>query len=532
MARFIIPSDEELKANPYYFGQKEVYFLPKQWRFVFAPEFEVGYLGGYGCAKTQSGIMRATRLSTWYPGNRGIIGRYAATDLAATTQRDCLEFWEQANLLADYKEKGRYKVPTAILKCVDPMTQRILPGKTSEVQFLHLDDPTHIHGHKIGWFWADEASEISVESYRKLISRVRLVGFEGTYTGFVTGNPEGHNWIYKHHFDPEALANLKPEVRKTRKAFHATTYENWFLPPEYVENMHNSYSEAFRKKYMEGSFDVFEGQIYEEFETSTHVFKRRECFKKGIPQHWTRVLGVDVGGTHPWAWIFIAVDELGNLLVYDEIYGPGTRVGPFVALAKPKIAGLKFKAMVIDYENKLAAGELGEHGIRMTNAQKVNKMETVLRISGYLHPNEKRPYPSWHPMAGKPGSPGLFISDTCKGTLAELPQQRWRKIRGQETLANEIDPTVPNDCMDALGYAVRELPKPATLERGIFHDIPAEMSIMGKIMNFHKRSAAERRKQDLWNATMGYGRRFHRASQMPDVAPIYDTDSGTYRGTA
>lgn len=532
MARLTIPSDEELKSTPYYFGRKEVHFLPKQWEFVFAPEVEVCYLGGYGSAKTQSGIMRATRLATWYPGNRGIIGRYASTDLAATTQRDCLAFWEEAGLLEDFKERGKYKTPTAFLRCVDPITQRILPNKQSEVQFLHLDDPTHIHGHKVGFFWPDEISEISREAWNKLHSRMRLEGFAHIYSAFGTGNPEGHNWPYMHFFDPEEQAKLKPEDRKKRRGIHATSYENWFLEPEYLENMLSTFSPAFRKKYIEGSFDVFEGQIYEEFEPSTHVFSLHNCFRKGVPAHWTRVLGVDVGGSDPWAWIFVAVDDVGNLIVYDEIYAPGTRVGPFVAQAKPKIGSLKFKAMVIDYANKLAAGELAEQGIRMTNAQKMNKMETVLRLSGYLHCNPKRAFPDWHPKRGQPGSPGIFFASHCKNLISEMPQQRWRKVRGQETLANEIDPNVANHACDALGYCIRELPKPSTLERGVMADIRPEMSVMGKIMNFHRRNAEEQRKKDLWNIRMGSGRRGSRMEQMPDVAPVFDMASNTFRGTA
>ncbi len=526
-----IPSDEELKNTPFYFGHKEVRFLPKQWEFVFANEMEIGYIGGVGSAKTQSGIMRATRLSTWYPGNRGIIGRYAATDLASTAQRDALEFWEEAKLLDDFKERGKYKVPTAILKCVDPITQEILRGKTSEVQFLHLDDPNHILGHKVGWFWAEEIQQVSRDAWNKLHTRMRLPGFEHVYSGFCTGNPDGHNWPYMHFFDPESLAQLKAEVRNKRRSIHATSYENWFLSKEYLENMESTFSEKFRKKMMDASFDVFEGQIFEEFSVKTHTFNTWKCFRNKFPSHWTRVLGVDVGGSDPWAWIFVAVDDMGNMIVYDEIYMPGTRVGPFAAIAKQKIGDFKFKAMVIDYENKLAAGELGEHGIRFTNAQKQNKMESVLRLSGYLHPNENRAFPDWHPDAGKPGSPGIFISESCKNLIAELPQQRWRKVRGQETLTNEIDPNVSNHAVDALCYCVRELPKPSTLEKGLIHDLPVEISAMGKLMNFNRREAKEQEQRRRFARAFGSTPRFARPVSDLATEPAIAAD-GSFVGVA
>lgn len=513
MPPLVIPSLEELKSTSFHFGMKEVMFLPKQWELVFASEPEMAYIGGYGSGKTQTGIMRATRLSTWFPGNRGIIGRYASTDLASTTQRDAIEFWEQSNLLHDFKEKGRYKIPTAILKCVDPFTQEVLPGMFSEVQFLHLDNPTHIHGHRIGWAWADEASEISREAYDKLMSRIRLKGFEATYSLWVTGNPEGHNWIYNHFFNPELLAKTPERVRSSRRAVHATTYDNWFLPSEYVRNMTNSYSETMRKKYLEGSFDIFDGQIYDEFDSSIHVLGM-ETFPGGVPSHWNRLLGVDVGGTDPWAWIWVAVDDAGNVVVYDEIYEPGTRIKPFAIRAKPKLDGLKFQSKVIDSENKLAAGELGEHGIHFTNAKKTNKNESIFRLSGYLHPNPDHAFPKWHPRHGQSGSPRLFITANCRSLIGELPQQRWRKVRGQELLANEPDPNVPNHAVDALLYICRELPRPTALTVGIISDLHQEMSKMGKIINFERRQAEAEKRKMKWAMHMGSGRRSYRKPRM------------------
>lgn len=509
-----IPLRDELASTPYYFGRKEVFFLPKQFELVFAMEPEVGYIGGYGSAKTSGGIMRATRLSTWYPGNKGIIGRYASTDLAATTQADARKFWEEANLLEDFVDKGKYKVPTATLKCVDPMTQEILKGKYSEVLFQHLDDPTHIHGHHIGWAWADEASEISSEAYRKLISRLRLPGFEKIYSIWVTGNPEGHNWVYDHFFNPENVAKLKPEVRERRRAIHATTYENTFLPKEYVQNMHDSYSDAVRKIYLEGSFDVFDGQIYEEFREPIHVINRREVFSGGIPMEWNRLLAVDVGGSDPWAWLWAAIDFAGNIIIYDEIYRPGVKIEPFAIEALPKTLPFKFQAKVIDYENKLAAGMLQEHGITFTNAKKQNKNDSIFRVSGYLHPNENHGFPDWHPKKGSGGSPRLFITDNCKNLIRELPQQRWRKMRGIDGFENEADPNVSNHAVDALCYLVRELPRPSELDKSKVLASIAQLDPMSRMMHQLRREAEAKEQKRKMNVLWGTGRFHGRAVRM------------------
>jgi hypothetical protein len=448
-----IPTDYELE-QPFWFGQKPVVFLPKNFEIVFAPEVEMAITGGFGASKTFPSICRATRLSTWYPGNKGIIGRYASTDLASTTQNDCLEFWREANLLEEFTEKGKYKIPTAILKCVNPETQEMLPGKFSEVLFVHMDDPSHFHGHHIGWGWIDEANQTNKKSYIKLVSRVRLPGFEKFYSIWVTSNTDkGKDWIYDHFFDEEAMSRLrreKPDAYRSRRGIRVTTYENRKnLPAGYVENMENSMSAKDRMIHLEGSYDSFEGQIYEEFSENVHCFNLAKCFPQGIPASWNRLLSVDVGGSDPWAFVFSAVDPFGNVLVYDLIYRPGVLVEPFAKEAKPKIGDYRFQAKVIDYENKLAAGELAQHGIVFTNARKQNKNDSIFRLNGYLHPNPEHGYPMWHPKTGETGSPRIFFADNpvMKPMLREIPSQRWLKVRNEDGFKNEPDPSVSDHCL-------------------------------------------------------------------------------------
>ncbi len=516
---FKVPSQDELDRTPFYFGKKEIYFYQKQFELCFAPETEIAEVGGYGTLKTVGGICRATRLSTWYPGNLGIIGRFASTDLAATTQKDCLEFWEEANLLDDFVDKGKYKIPTATLKCVDPYTQEILKGKYSEVLFAHLDDPTHTHGHHTGFNWLDEGNETVREAWDQLMSRMRRKGFAGLYSQWVTSNTnKGREWIYDHFFDPLKMAELKqkrPAAFAARRAIHVTTYEvRKYLPPNYIENMENSYSEKMVKVYLGGSYDNFEGQIFEDFDPQVHVFSMRQVFPDGIPERWNRLLGVDVGGSDPWAWEWAAVDPHGNVIVYDEIYRPGTRVAPFANEAINKIKPYRFQARVIDYENKVAAGELAEYGITFTNAKKMNKNDSIFRLNGYLHPNPQHAYPSWHPKAGQSGSPRVFVSDKCANLIKELPQQRWHKPRGAEAFANVPDPNVADHASHALLYMIRELPKPTELEKTLISDLRPELSLQGKIMNHIRRNAKEENKKRLWNAHLGHGGR-HSGRRIP-----------------
>lgn len=474
----------------------------------------------HNSSKTFGGVCRATRLLSWFPGNLGLIGRFASTDLAGTTRHDCLQFWEEANLLDDFVERHKdYKVPTATVKCVDPYTQEILQGKYSEALFLHYDDPSHTHGYHAGFGWIDEANQCTDEARRELISRMRRPGFKGKYSLWYTSNTnKGYDYLYENFLNPEAMEELrrkKPKAYASRRFIHGTTWDNRAnLPPDYIENMENSYSEKMVRVLLGASYESFEGQMFEEWDDQVHCINVKSCFPQGIPKEWNRIFALDPGGTGAWAWEFAAIDPTGNVIFYDEIYGPGNRTAPFAERALPKIRPYpNWQAKVIDSENKLAAGELAEYGIYCTNAQKQNKTgdanSSFYRVSGYLHPNPAHVFPEWHPRKGQTGAPRLFVGEKCANIKKEFPQQRWKTDPTSKKLINEPDPKVIKNAIDCVFYVIRELPHPTKLTPGIIADLSPQMSKMGKIMNFERRKREEDRKKELWNIHMGSGRRRH-----------------------
>lgn len=284
--RIEIPSD--LKTRKFRLGDFSFQLLPKQYEFLQATEEFIGYVSGYGGGKTKIGAIKSALLSCSTPGNRGIVGRLNRTDLEDTSQRDLLDILREAKLL---KEEPNARNHTAKVHCIDPVTGRNLGGE-AEISFQHLDDPDHLRGRHIGWFWIDEGSEVKRSAWQNLIGRLRLPAFKGSYQAFVTGNPEGHNWIYDFFFAQEYLERLtcggspgshisqcpdfddkkcNRRMRAKRRAIHCTSYENYFLPPETIENMLSAYNAEERARYIEGSFSVFAGQIFKEFSENLHV---------------------------------------------------------------------------------------------------------------------------------------------------------------------------------------------------------------------------------------------------------------------
>lgn len=273
-----VPHD--LQKQWFQLGSAKYQLLPAQYKFLAAKEEAVCYMGGYGCGKTRTGALKVAHLAM-HPNNRIIVGRFAATDLEETTQRDLCDFLYEAELM---HTPPNQKTKRAIVHCVDPVTQRNL-GYTSEISFQHMDDPTHLRGRHIGAFWIDEASEVHKNAGKNLMGRLRWPAFAGRYQALYTGNPEGHNYLYDQFFNEEEIkklvcghpqCSLSPEecnakLRRKRRGIHAKSFENYFLAEGYIENMLASYSPNERKRYMDGEFDVFEGAVFGEFDRDMHV---------------------------------------------------------------------------------------------------------------------------------------------------------------------------------------------------------------------------------------------------------------------
>lgn len=271
---------EDLKSQWFRLGSAKYQLLPHQYELNAAKEVELCDMGGYGSAKTFAGVVKAAHLAM-FPNNRGIVGRLNSTDLIDTTQRDLLDFLKEAELLV---KEPNAKDKLAIVQCIDPVTQRNL-GYTSEISFQHLDDPKHLRGRHIGWYWIDEASEVHPDAKKNLDGRCRLPVFRGRYQKILTGNPEGRNYLFHYFFNEEKIASMicghpqcklsneecNAKMRRQRRGIHSTTYENYFLPSDYIESMLASYSPTERQRYLEGSFDAFEGAVFGEFDRKLHV---------------------------------------------------------------------------------------------------------------------------------------------------------------------------------------------------------------------------------------------------------------------
>lgn len=429
--------------------QKQIQLFPKQDQFIFAEERFAGYGGGYGNGKTLSGIIK-TYNHCQQPNAFFLIGRRHATDLRDSTLRDFLEH---------VGHTGTYK----------PGTGSFVFPNGSEVIFRHLDDLQSLTNMNLSGFWIDQAEEVSEDAFAFLVGRLRRP--VQRREGFITFNPNGHDWIWRRFLkklgqDGEPL----PDAEDYRLIV-ATTLENQAnLPQDYIKSLLAMGGE-FVKRFVYGSFDTFAGQVYDEFMESIHVIEPFE-----IPQGWTRIRSIDHGQSNATACGWFAIDYDGNVFCYREYYKPNDIVSNHVKAINELSGDEKYAYTLIDPSTYAktrekngykfsVADEYLEAGIATMPGQNdviagINRVKEYLRVD----PNHL------HPVTGKMGAPRLFFfKDLTSNHVEEHQQYRWKQAVKLSGDPNKDDikeaPVKRNDhTVDETRYLIMSRPPVAQLE--------------------------------------------------------------------
>jgi len=454
---------------------------PNQKAFFFDRSRVCSFWGGYGNGKTYAGCGKGVTLSLNIPGNVGLVGRKTYPALNSTTRESFLSFVRQLN----GGQLGEGPIVHSFNK-----SENILQFKNgSKVFFRTLDEVEKLRSLNLGWALVDQAEEIDEEIFLELNGRLRLWNPEKVAVwqknnhdaltaalGFVpkpynqliiVGNPSPKAWVRREFFENEGGKN---------KVYSASTLENQkYLPTEYIAELTARYSKEWIGRFINGSWDTMLGQIYKDFDFEGGVHSIPPF---DIPQHWPRFIALDHGIVNPTAVLWGAIDEAGRVYVYHEYYVAGKGVEEHAEAIKeickvlgntPMTQDNKIK-IFMDYSLKgdydphgLSAWEhYNRRGIFGLNANKAVQ-DGIQTVQLYLKPRQDRTYPQYHPRAGQPGAPGLFIFDgACPWLVKELKAYEWEENR-EGSNASEQPKKFFDHLADALRYlcqAIREQHSP------------------------------------------------------------------------
>ncbi len=381
------------------------------------------YCGGMGAGKTRAGTVEAFLMSQTYPGSRGLIARWTHGEMARTTWRAFKEIVPRQFIISSTESPQKTEMK---LRAPNGMVSTVIGAGLSNMDTVFSDD--------YGWIYLDEAGQIPAKhgpTLWKLIES-RLRGPVGPYRSWLTGNPNGRDWVWR-KFVGQGL--------KGYKLFRAPTRQNIHNPTGYDADLRRGADPNWVRRFLDAEFNEFEGAVYWNFTDAEHIVAPFE-----VPAHWPLFLAIDWGLADETAAIIFTADEFGNVFAAQEYYRAERLVSDVCKDILSMLGTRKTEWAVIDPSAKRRDQATGkplldqyrEHGL--TNLVEANRRlhDGIAIVQELLKVDSERP----HPITGQPGSPRLHIFSSCQQLIGQIHDYRWgpdgNPMKGKDHLVDAL----------------------------------------------------------------------------------------------
>lgn len=261
------------------------------------------------------------------------------------------------------------------------------------------------------------------------------------------GGP-GHAAVRQRYVDATDFgANVVIDKRgRTVRFIPARLEDNPHINPEYASDLDALPDEEMRKAFRDGSWDVFAGMVFVEWNRDRHIVPWFE-----VPTEWGRYCGLDYGWTAPTAVLWSARDQDGRLWLYRELT---MRKTPEREQARRVLAAEQGEAVLSRAADPAMWGRTGsalppasQYAIEGCPLRKADndRLSGKARVHTYLSDG---PACAHHRSMGWGMCPMLHILDgTCPELVRTLPALPY-----DQTRVEDVDTNAEDHHFDALRY--------------------------------------------------------------------------------
>ncbi len=310
----------------------------------------------------------------------------------------------------------------------------------------NLDDPSKYASSEFAAVAIDELTKNEKVVFDQFRSIMRWPGI--AETKFMAGtNPGGigHEWVKKLWIEKQFDEN---EPEKEQFYFiQAFAKDNPYLSKLYIEQL-KGLPEKLRKAYLEGDWNIFEGQYFTEWDNNQHTI---EPFQ--IPESWQKFRAIDHGRAAPTCCLWGAVDYDGNIFIYREYYEAGVDADINAQKIKELSGQETYRFTVMDSScfSKTGTGETIAE-IYQRNGVMVEASPKV-RLAGWALLHE---YLRWDDKT----QPKIKFFKTCFNSIRTIPS-----LIHDERRPEDLDSSGDDHCADCASYFLQYLrearsPKP------------------------------------------------------------------------
>lgn len=186
------------------------------------------------------------------------------------------------------------------------------------IAFRNLDDASKYQSSEFAAIAVDELTKNTEDDFTFLRTRLRWPGISDTrFIAATNPGGKGHLWV-KRLWIERSFAEYEQECEQFAYVQALLKDNPHINDPQYLKSL-ESLPEEKRRAFVEGDWDLYEGQYFAEWRKDRHVVAPFE-----IPESWLRYRSIDVSGrngTTSCHWY--ALDHDKNVWVYREHYGSG-----------------------------------------------------------------------------------------------------------------------------------------------------------------------------------------------------------------
>ena len=411
---------------------------PKQIEFLRAKGKHIGFGGARGGGKSWAVRTKAVLLALRYGGIRILILRRSYPELM---NNHILILRRELNGIAIYNDKQK--------------AMTFPNGSTISFTYCARDgDLDRLQGVEYDVIFIDEATQFSEFQMKTIIACLRGVN-NFPKRIYYTCNPggQGHQYIkrifvdrrYEEGEDPADYTFIPSLVTDNRALLEQQ--------PEYIRQL-EGLPPKLRKAWLEGDWNVFEGQFFEEFadrpehyrdRTWTHVI---EPFP--IDPNWRIYRSFDWGYHRPFSCGWWAVDYDGVVYRILELYGCTQTPNEGVKWTPPQVFA---KIHEIEREHRWLAGKkiLGIADPAIWDAETGESIADVAsRHQVYFTPGDHKRIPGWMQVHYRlafddNGFPMMYVFSNCKAFIRTMPLLQYDEHKpedldtdGEDHVADEV----------------------------------------------------------------------------------------------
>ena len=415
---------------------------PKQVEFFKARAKHIGYGGARGGGKSWAGRRKAVMLCMRYAGLNGLLLRRTMPELR---NNHIIPLRSELHGYARYNQDER--------AFIFPNGSRLMLGYCD-----NEGDLLQYQGQEFDFIIFEEATQFPEEWITFICTSLRTTRKDFKPRVYYTMNPGGvgHEYIKRIFID----RNYKDGENPDDYIFiQANVYDNKVLMdanPEYID-MLKALPEHKRKAHLDGCWDVYEGQVFEEFRNDKEHYDDRiwthviDPFDP--PKAWPVYRSFDFGYSKPFSCAWWAIDYDGRLYRILEIYGcvkdepdTGVKWSPDEIFKEIRRIETEHRWLSGKHIQGVADPAIWEasHGVSIA--------ETAEKYGVYFEPGDHKRLPGWMQVHyrmqfDENGIPMMYVFSNCKAFIRTIPLLMY-----DEHKPEDIDTKMEDHVADEVRY--------------------------------------------------------------------------------